>query len=50
MQFITFTVDQGDFAPFGGGVLPADGHACFSPDGRWLVCDTYPQGSERIYN
>ena len=48
MQFVSFTVDQGDFAPFGGGVLPPDGHACFSPDGRWLVCDTYPQGSERI--
>ena len=44
MQFVSFTVDQGDFAPFGGGVLPPDGHACFSPDGRWLVCDTYPQG------
>ena len=48
MQFITFTVDQGDFTPFGGGVLPADGHACFSPDGRWLACDTYPQGEARV--
>ena len=47
MQFITFTVDQDDFTPFGGGVLPPDGHACFSPDGRWLACDTYPQGEER---
>ena len=49
MQFITFTVDQGDFAPFGSGLLPPDGHACFSPDGRWLVCDTYPQGEESGY-
>ena len=48
MQFLTFTVDRGDFTPFGGGLLPADGHACFSPDGRWLACDTYPQGSARI--
>ena len=35
-------------ALLGGGLLPEDGHACFSPDGRWLVCDTYPQGAERI--
>ena len=48
MQFFTFTVDRRDFTPFGGGVLPEDGHACFSPDGRWLACDTYPQGSGRI--
>ena len=48
MQFVAFTVDQGDFAPFGGGRLPPDGHACFSPDGRWLACDTYPQGEERV--
>ena len=48
MQFIAFTVDQGDFAPFGGDLLPPDGHACFSPDGRWLACDTYPQGEERV--
>ena len=48
MQFLTFTVDRGDFTPFGGGLLPEDGHACFSPDGRWLACDTYPQGSARI--
>ena len=48
MQFLTFTVDRNDFAPIGAGVLPPDGHACFSPDGRWMVCDTYPQGAERI--
>ena len=27
------------FKPFGEGILPRDGHACFSPDGRWVVCD-----------
>ena len=48
MQFITFTVDRGDFAPFDDGPLPADGHACFSADGQRPVCDTYPQGEERI--
>ena len=48
MQFLTFTVDREDFAPIGAGVLPPDGHACFSPDGRWMVCDTYPHGAARI--
>lgn len=48
MQFLTFTVDRNDFAPFGAGALPPDGHACLSPDGRWLACDTYPQGAQRI--
>lgn len=48
MQFLTFTVGRDDFVPIGAGVLPEDGHACLSPDGRWMVCDTYPQGRERI--
>lgn len=48
MQFLTFTVDRNDFAPFGAGALPPDGHACLSPDGRWLACDTYPQGAQRL--
>ena len=48
MQFVEFTVGQGDFAPFGDGQLPSDGHASLSPDRRWLVCDTYPMGPERL--
>ncbi len=48
MHFVEFTDGEGDFTPVGKGVLPSDGHACFSPDGRWLVCDTYPQGAERL--
>lgn len=47
-QFVQFTDGEDDFAPFGGGRLPEDGHACFSPDGRWLVCDTYPRGPGRL--
>ena len=42
MQFIEFTDNKHDFEPVGDGKLPKDGHACYSPDGRWLVCDTYP--------
>jgi hypothetical protein len=26
----------------GGGVLDDDGHCTYSPDGRWIVTDTYP--------
>ncbi len=48
MQFLEFTDRQRDFASFGAGQLPRDGHACYSPDSNWLVCDTYPQGSERL--
>lgn len=48
MQFVEFRDCAQDFRPFGAGLLPQDGHACFSPDGRWLVCDTYPQGPERM--
>lgn len=47
-QFFEFTDNQGDFTPFGGDKLPPDGHACFSPDGRWLVCDTYPSTPGRL--
>lgn len=48
MQFVEFTDGKGDFQPVGVGKLPADGHACFSPDGSWLVCDTYPREPERM--
>ena len=41
MQFLTFTVDRNDFAPIGAGVLPPDGHACFSPTGAgWCATPT----------
>ncbi len=48
MGFIEFSDGVGDFTPFGRGVLPSDGHASFSPDGEWLLCDTYPQGPARL--
>jgi len=48
MQFLEFTDGQRDFKPFGEGILPRDGHASFSPDGRWLVSDTYPKGERRL--
>ncbi|MDP6117376.1 MAG: hypothetical protein QGF00_18150 [Planctomycetota bacterium] len=48
MEFVEFTDGEGDFQPAGRGKLPEDGHACFSPDHQWLVCDTYPLGPESL--
>lgn len=45
--FIVFRDGHTDFARFAPGLLPDDGHACLSPDGRWIVCDTYPRGPDR---
>ena len=48
MGFVEFTDGMRDFTPIGRGVLPHDGHASFSPDRQWLLCDTYPRGPERL--
>ncbi len=48
MGFVEFTDGARDFTPFGRGVLPSDGHASFSPDRQWLLCDTYPRGEARL--
>ena len=48
MGFVEFTDGMRDFTPLGHGVLPSDGHASFSPDREWLLCDTYPRAPERL--
>ena len=48
MGFVEFTDGIRDFTPIGRDVLPNDGHASFSPDREWLLCDTYPRGTERL--
>ena len=48
MQFVEFTDNQGDFTPVGFDKLPSDGHACYSPDGKWLITDTYPDQRTRL--
>jgi len=48
MQFVEFHDRVKDFEPFGAGAFPSDGHNAFSPDRRWVVCDTYPIGEERL--
>lgn len=44
---ILFTVGRDDYRRLGGGLLDYDGHGTFSPDGRWMVTDTYPRGGLR---
>jgi len=44
---VLFTVGQTDYQRLGNGLLDYDGHGTFSPDGRWMVTDTYPGGKLR---
>ena len=39
---VLFTVGENNYKRLGGGILDYDGHGTFSPDGRWMVTDTYP--------
>jgi hypothetical protein len=39
---VLFTVGEKDYKRLGGGILDYDGHGTFSPDGRWMVTDSYP--------
>lgn len=48
MRFLEFRDRVGDFQPFGGNVLPPDGHNAFSPNGEWVACDTYPKNEARL--
>ena len=48
IQFLEFTDGKRDFKPFGAGILPRDGHASFSPDRNWIVCDAYPKNPQRL--
>jgi hypothetical protein len=35
---------RGDRSVIGAGVLVEDGHVSFSPDRKWVLNDTYPDG------
>lgn len=41
---LLFTVGQKNYRRLGNGLLDYDGHGTFSPDGKWMVTDTYPSG------
>ena len=48
MSFMEIIEGEPGGTPVGPGVLPSDGHNSFSPDKRWMVCDTYPLGPDRL--
>lgn len=39
---ILFTPGRKDYKRLGNGLLDYDGHGAFSPDGKWMATDTYP--------
>jgi Tol biopolymer transport system component len=39
---VLFTVGKDNYQRLGNGLLDYDGHGTFSPDGNWLITDTYP--------
>ncbi len=49
---ILFTPGKKDYKRLGYGLLDYDGHGTFSPDGNWMVTDTYPSrgmNEQKIY-
>lgn len=40
---ILFTPGEQDYKRLGKGILDYDGHGTFSPDGKWMITDTYPE-------
>ncbi len=50
---VLFTPGQDNYVRLGNGILDYDGHGAFSPDGKWMITDTYPRGSalleQKIY-
>jgi len=48
MGFVLLDVAGNTMKPMPIEKFPQDGHNAFSPDFRWIVCDTYPQGPSRI--
>ena len=39
---ILFTVGDNNYERLGNGLLDYDGHGTFSPDGKWMMTETYP--------
>lgn len=44
---LLFTVGKNDYKRLGNGILDYDGHGTFSPDGKWMITDTYPKNGLR---
>ncbi|HOO77009.1 MAG TPA: hypothetical protein PLI51_03160 [bacterium] len=45
--YILLSDPGGPVGPVGEGLFPGDGHCSFSPDGRWMLTDTYPDPDHR---
>src|SRR5690606_33664977 len=43
--FVFEDAPGGAIEPVGEGLLTCDGHCSFSPDGRWMLSDTYPDAT-----
>lgn len=49
---VLFTIGQKNYRRLGNGLLDYDGHGTFSPDGKWMITDSYPTGGtleQRLY-
>ena len=48
---ILFTAGKNNYKRLGNGLLDYDGHGTFSPNGKWMVTDTYPSknGEQNIF-
>lgn len=44
---VLFTVGEDNYRRLGNGLLDYDGHGAFSPDGKWMITDTYPSSGAR---
>ncbi|MEO5998077.1 MAG: hypothetical protein ABIN89_15135 [Chitinophagaceae bacterium] len=44
---ILFTPGEKNYMRLGNGLLDYDGHGTFSPNGKWMVTDTYPAPDTR---
>lgn len=44
---VLFTVGKDDYKRLGNGLLDYDGHGTFSPNGKWMITDSYPSGGSR---
>lgn len=45
--YFLFTDRTAEVERIGTGVLTTDGHCSYSPDGRWILTDTYPDEERR---
>ena len=46
-RYFLYTDQADEIEVVGEGALTCDGHCSYSPDKRWILTDTYPQGEAR---